>query len=96
MYKFHSLSYNFTESACINTLNAFGQDLLADYTITSALETTLGANQWASDAHRLAWTAADATDAPRANRAPLGANGKLAVTLQPMQIRSFIIQMSPN
>ena len=77
----------------------FRQDLLADYTIASALETTLGANQWASDAGRLEWTTADdeeRDDASRRRSVNTGSSGKLAVELKPMQIRTFVIRVTPN
>ncbi|XP_046463564.1 lysosomal alpha-mannosidase-like [Daphnia pulex] len=74
-------------------------DLLADYTITSAVETTLGANQWASESSRLPWTTADANHQQplkKVSSKTRQSSGKTSVTLLPMEIRTFIIQMTPK
>lgn len=71
-------------------------DLLADYTITSAVETTLGGNQWASEVSRLPWTTADDHQQPLKVSTKFQPVGKTSVTLLPMEIRTFIIQMTPN
>ena len=71
------------------------QDLLADYKITSAVETTLGANQWASETSRLPWNTADKQQQPL-KMSTKNSSTKISVTLLPMEIRTFIIQMTPK
>lgn len=72
------------------------KDLLADYTVTWAQETTLGANQWTDDASRFQWT----TDEQRrsstsfAVKDVVSSDGKMSVTLRPMEIRTFIVLLS--
>jgi len=69
--------------------------LLADYTIVSAEETTLGANQWFSDSSRFTWNKSEGD-----KRFPLTDStsklNKLALELQPMEVKTFIVKMIHN
>ena len=78
---------------------AFNKDLLADYTITSAEETTLGANQWLSDSQRLSWNTDSSIAQKRGQRKAklvTRKGGTISVTLSPMDIKTFVITMVPK
>ncbi|XP_063226460.1 lysosomal alpha-mannosidase-like isoform X2 [Bacillus rossius redtenbacheri] len=68
------------------------QDLFSPFTIVSARETTLGANQWLEDLDRLSWKKesndinADYKEERQHWKPPV-------VTLSPMQIRTFIVDI---
>ena len=61
------------------------QDLLDDYTITSAEETMLGANQWALDSDRLVWDQSLSSSSVKQQK------DETVITLDPMDIRTFVI-----
>lgn len=74
------------------------QDLFSAFTVTSVHETTLGGNQWLQKKDRLKWT-------PEANEIlenysvpPLESEKKdgVNVLLQPMEIRTFIVELTPH
>lgn len=75
---------------------SYFQDLFADFSITWAVETTLGANQWQSSSSRLPWMTAkrDQTELFQSKSIETDANGKTTVQLVPMDIRTFIIRVS--
>jgi hypothetical protein len=59
-----------------------------------ATETTLGANQWLSENSRLEWNVADGKKTGqqlrRDGQIDPTINNRLAVDLEPMQIRTFV------
>jgi hypothetical protein len=69
------------------------------FDIVEARETTLGGNQWYEESSRFDWDVDTNEIVPpqrnRRNEAPTSSNG-FRVILQPMQIRTFIIQISPK
>ena len=73
--------------------------MLAGYTITSAEETTLSANQWIADASRFEWlTDKDLTEYrdDRTGNRFQEAVGRILVTLNPMDIKTFVIEVQPK
>jgi hypothetical protein len=74
--------------------------LLTDYTIFSAEETTLGANQWLSDSSRFTWNKISGGNKEIYGRNPLTndmkQSNKLAIELQPMEVKTFIVKMTPK
>jgi len=69
------------------------QDIFAPFKIVSARETTLGANEWIHDNKRMVWRAESndiENEFPTANEPP----GSLNVTLNPMEIRTFIVEVA--
>lgn len=75
------------------------QDLFKPFSIVLARETTLGGNQWLSESHRFKWqsesndinsTLEDDDDSPLSSEEDKDA---LTITLGPMQIRTFIIDV---
>lgn len=71
------------------------QDILADFTITSADETVLGGNQLIRDSTRLQWNYEKDEPLPSINQPPAAsAAAKISVTLNPMEIKTFIIKLT--
>lgn len=72
------------------------KDLFTDFDIVSLTETTLSANQFLKDARRLVWNSGQSNDIFSAIRKP-GADdkavGDLVISLNPMQIRTFIAEV---
>lgn len=74
------------------------QQLFNPFKIESVRETTLGANQWLSKSKRLQWKA-ESNDIVRDVRTVWRRNYAeeiFSVDLSPMQIRTFILQVSQN
>lgn len=72
------------------------QGLLADWEVTSAVETTLAADLRKEDLHRYQWKVSSTSR--QSNRIPRtqgntsgGSEEDLVVSLQPMEIRTFIL-----
>ncbi|XP_030052794.1 lysosomal alpha-mannosidase [Microcaecilia unicolor] len=78
-------SANFSKPVTVNL-----QDLFSSFTITSVREMTLGSNQQRESTSRLRWTTAvrKACPQPVASRLNI-----LAITLDPMQIRTFLVTL---
>jgi len=83
------------------------KNLLVGKTISSARETTLSANQWLDEATRLTWKVEANAHSPRSFHPkfthPLDSlaersakEGNLVVTLNPMEIRTFVVTLSGN
>ncbi|KAH1004273.1 hypothetical protein HUJ04_004052 [Dendroctonus ponderosae] len=71
------------------------QNLFATFTIKSLRETTLGGNQWLEDNERMIFKSLYQSDG--LNYRPVAEElGEFAVTLNPMEIRTFIIQIEPK
>ncbi|XP_048525102.1 lysosomal alpha-mannosidase, partial [Dendroctonus ponderosae] len=71
------------------------QNLFATFTIKSLRETTLGGNQWLEDNERMIFKSLYQSDG--LNSRPVAEElGEFAVTLNPMEIRTFIIQIEPK
>ncbi|XP_049857125.1 lysosomal alpha-mannosidase-like isoform X1 [Schistocerca gregaria] len=73
------------------------KDVFAPFSIKSARETTLGANQWLSDSKRLKWRV-ESNDIHRDTYSRHSSSyyyddDDLTITLNPMQIRTFIIEV---
>lgn len=59
--------------------------------VTAVKETTLGANQWKDQVDRLQWTSEDSTkNRPKKEKYSIEAP-EFEITLNPFEIRSFII-----
>jgi len=74
------------------------QDLFKPFSIVSARETTLGGNQWLSESHRFEWESEsnDIDFTFEDEDLPLSSENDedaLSITLVPMQIRTFIIDI---
>ncbi|ESO84761.1 hypothetical protein LOTGIDRAFT_207233 [Lottia gigantea] len=78
-------------------VNVTLQDLFTTFEITSATELTLGANLPLNQLERLKWMSEDSKTTPinesRIKYEPLKLGDDLTVTLNPMQIRTFQIQI---
>lgn len=78
--------------------DCFFQDLFKPFSIASARETTLGGNQWLSESQRFEW-ASESNDIDSTfedEELPLSSENnedELSITLVPMQIRTFIIDI---
>jgi len=72
------------------------QNLFSGFEVVQANETTLGANVWLSDSNRLVWTSE--LDANIESNSYKGASlaDSLDVTLNPMQIKTFVAQIIFN
>jgi len=71
--------------------------LLADYTIESALETTLGANQWAASASRFSWMSTDDNNNKKwqtFSSSSSTAGRAISVSMEPMEIKTFVISLT--
>ncbi|XP_063975684.1 lysosomal alpha-mannosidase-like [Diachasmimorpha longicaudata] len=71
-------------------------DLFANLVIKEVRETTLGANQWIEDMHRLKWvihTNEVHEELEKQNGTLPVVNGTMVVLLRPMEIRTFIISI---
>jgi lysosomal alpha-mannosidase len=68
------------------------QDLFTLFSITELKETTLGANMLLEENVRLSWPGSSTTD----DQAEKRDVDDLTVTLQPMQIRTFLATVSYN
>jgi hypothetical protein len=74
------------------------QDLFKPFSIVWARETTLGGNQWLSESYRFEWQS-ESNDVDSALEedvdSPLSGKDEnaLTITLVPMQIRTFIIDI---
>lgn len=66
------------------------QNLFTNFEIYNLIETTLGANVLLSDVNRFTW---DTTNGPTRGNSDYLPEGALDVTLQPMQIRTFVAQV---
>lgn len=73
-------------------------NLLDNFTITSAEETTLAANQWKKDASRFKWKtlSQDEVRPWRSSRISADQSGRISVELQPMEIRTFVVTLEPK
>ncbi|PSN50451.1 Lysosomal alpha-mannosidase [Blattella germanica] len=79
-------------------------NLFVPFSIVSARETTLGANQWLNETQRLKWTTesneidSDFTSEEKENHFSSSAEeaDPLTITLSPMQIRTFVIQVKDS
>merc|ERR1712071_148007 len=86
-----------SQPATVNLDNLFG-----DYHVTWAQETTLGANQWQKDAARFSWNMkSEPMEAGQHQRQSSQSFIKqempeMSVTLNPMDIKSFVIRMQPR
>lgn len=80
----------------------FSQDLFTKFRVVSLKETILGGNQWLSENTKLTWTTADDSDHSRHDgERPSETPGQefldpKRVMLTPMQIRTFVAEISPN
>ncbi|CAH0387767.1 unnamed protein product [Bemisia tabaci] len=76
------------------------QKLFKPFRINSVKETTLGANQWSEESSRLKWLhesnqVIDGDEKNSVHQAnPAGASSDYQVVLHPMQIRTFIVDVS--
>jgi len=78
--------------------DCFFQDLFKPFSIVSARETTLGGNQWLSESHRFEWESEsnDIDSTWDDEELPLPSENDedaLSITLVPMQIRTFVIDI---
>lgn len=72
------------------------QDLFPKFHIQSIYETTLGANQHAKENQRLLWKA-EKNEVPKMEDETLMiTNDDCTVSLKPMQIRTFVVKLSPG
>ena len=83
------------------------KDLLSDYTIASAEETTLGANQWMANSSRFSWRTVDRhhdnqdvnnnnskKKKKKKSTQPRDDGGKaISVSMEAMQVKTFIISL---
>jgi hypothetical protein len=73
------------------------QDLFKPFSIVLARETTLGGNQWLSESHRFKWQSEsndiDSTLEDDVYSPSSSEEDALTITLGPMQIRTFIIDV---
>lgn len=80
-------------------MNKFFQDLFSAFIVTSVRETTLGGNQWLEENNRLKWNTEE-NDIFKTNYSsvPLYSENEdaISVELKPMQIRTFIVKLSPR
>lgn len=74
-----------SESVSVDLSNIF-----STFTITSAKETTLGANQWLDQAKRLQWKK-EGSDQLTPGSWPTAAVDLKNVVLTPKQIRTFVV-----
>ncbi|XP_017796881.1 PREDICTED: lysosomal alpha-mannosidase-like [Habropoda laboriosa] len=74
------------------------QDLFSTFTIVSAKETTLGANQWFNEMNRFKWKAeTNDVDQGEDFSTPVEMkDGAINVVLKPMEIRTFILEIAPS
>lgn len=76
------------------------QKLFKPFRINSVKETTLGANQWSEESSRLKWLhesnqVIDGDEKNSVHQAnPAGASSDYQVVLHPMQIRTFVVDVS--
>lgn len=73
--------------------------LFPGFTVSSMNETTLGGNQWIEDSNRLVWNKAGQKmvgDEEMDNRSDHEPAAASAVSLQPMQIRTYIVTLTAN
>lgn len=70
------------------------QDLFATFTIKNLRETTLGGNQWLEDNERIFFRSVYQSDEMSHSKAE--ESSEYAVTLNPMEIRTFIIEVEPK
>ena len=73
----------------------FTQSLFNGFSITSAEETILGGNQFKKDSKRLVWRDSSGTEQQNLSTANTVVDIE-NVTLQPMQIRTFILKVEKN
>lgn len=73
------------------------QDVFSKFSISSVRETTLGANQWKEDLSRLKFYA-DPVPIPEHTTEPIKARSTddMVIALNPMEIRTFVIEMDFN
>lgn len=73
------------------------EDAFSKFSITSVRETTLGANQWKEDSTRLKFFA-DPVPVPEetSQQIPARSSDDRAIVLNPMEIRTFVIEMDPK
>jgi len=73
------------------------ENIFADYHVISAKETTLSANQWQKDAKRFSWTTkTQHTEKVKQHQSHINEMSEMSVTLNPMDIKSFVIHMEPR
>lgn len=70
------------------------QALFTAFDITSVKETTLGANQWLSENNRLHFPTVDDTIERNPRYIIVEADDDFLITLNPMQIRTFIVDVA--
>ena len=76
----------------------FQQDLFSGFSIDSIQETTLGANQWSEDVHRLKWHSEEngtSRDKERIKKIKI-TKRSISVTMKPMEIRTFIVSIGKS
>ncbi|XP_058798646.1 lysosomal alpha-mannosidase-like isoform X2 [Phymastichus coffea] len=72
-------------------------DLFPAFNVLSVLETSLGANRRAKDDGRLLWEAEQQDELPELDaEAPAVSRDTCTVSLKPMQIRTFLLKLSPR
>ena len=70
--------------------------LFTAFSITSIEEVTLGANLNMNKLNRLKWNIQQDNSIDESSWKPVSASGDLHITLAPMQIRTFILDIVPK
>lgn len=68
--------------------------MFSAFDIINAQETSLGANQWAKDVKRMTWPSESNEIKNFNDDLPKEQDDALSVTLKPMEIRTFIIDVA--
>ena len=68
--------------------------MFSAFTVTSVDETTLGGNDWIEENKRLKWTLEENNNSFNTMRSNKDTDD-IIVSLMPMQIRTFIVYISP-
>lgn len=66
------------------------RNIFSIFDLTSIRETTLAANQWLNESQRLSFSAE--SDANEINTEPKAINDGFEISLQPMEIRTFVAE----
>ncbi|GAB6024396.1 hypothetical protein CHUAL_009562 [Chamberlinius hualienensis] len=72
------------------------QNIFTDFIITSLTETTLGANIWLQDLNRFTWNTTQGSTSAKPHTGSKPTAGPFDIELQPMQIRTFLAEITPR
>jgi hypothetical protein len=76
----------------MQALNFIFQNIFTTFTVTSSHETTLAGNQWLEDMKRLGWKSNSTRRNQQSQKKAVSENK--AVTLVPMEIRTYVITVA--